>query len=216
MQDLQLQRSRNRDDVARIVRTLIVKGEIGSGARLDEASLSERLGVSRTPIREAIIGLEHEGWVKSVPNKGARVLPADERLVREVYPILGALEAEALQLSGRRLIEAAGELQALNARLRKEHRRAQQHALDAAFHHLLIEHCDNPRLLELIDRHWALARRFDGASDRGTANHAGTCEHHQQIADAVAAGDLAGAAALVRDHWRQGIEVVSTWLRSKE
>lgn len=216
MQTDRIEARRSREEVKRVLRDLITAGKIQPGARVDEVRLSDRLGVSRTPIREAIIGLEHDGWVRSVPNRGARVVAADEDLVREVYPILAALEAEALQLSGERIVAAADELQALNDRLRTEHRRAQQHALDAAFHRRLIADCANPRVLGLIDAHWALAKRFDGASQRGTANHRGSCDQHQQIIDDVAAGRVAEAAAKLRAHWHQGIEIVSEWLRSND
>lgn len=213
--NVRLQPRRNREDVARVLRRLISTGEMPVGERVNEVRLSERLGVSRTPIREALIGLEHAGWVHSEPNKGARVVPADEQLVTEVYPILAALEAEALQLSGGRLVAAKDELVQLNSRLRQEHRPAQQHALDSAFHRRLVRDCGNRKLLALIDTQWALARRFDGAFERGTANHRGTCEQHEQITEEIGANRLPRAAELLRQHWHQGIEVVRTWLSSR-
>jgi len=202
------------DEVARILRNLIASGTMRAGTKLDEVRLSERLGVSRTPLREAIIGLEHEGWVRRVPNKGARVVAADERLVREIYPVLGALECEAVRLSGERLVRSADALRQVNEKLRRADRRPEQHKLDAQFHRMLVEQCENPRLLALIESHWALARRFDGAFERGTANHGGSCDQHEEIVEALVAGKVEGAAELLREHWQQGVEVVCEWLRS--
>jgi len=214
MQNKQVDLRTSRDEVARILRNLIATGDMNAGTKLDEMRLSERLGVSRTPIREAIIGLEHEGWVRRVPNKGARVVAADERLVREIYPILGALECEAVRLAGERLVRSADALRQVNAKLRRADRRPEQHKLDAQFHRMLVEQCENPRLLTLIERHWALARRFDGAFERGTANHGGSCDQHEEIAGAISRGGVEKAAELLRKHWQQGVEVVCRWLRS--
>jgi DNA-binding GntR family transcriptional regulator len=216
MQDARIEPRRNREEVARILRELISSGEITPGARLDEVRLSERLGVSRTPVREAIIGLEHEGWVQSVPNKGARVIAADERLVDEVYPILAALEAEAVLLAGPALVDAVGDLRRINGDLAREKERARQYALDAAFHRRLVEQCGNRQLLRLIERLWGVAARFNGAEQRGTANQVGSCADHEAIIDAIAAGEVERAAKLLRQHWHQGIEVVKQWLRSDD
>lgn len=214
MQNEQVDLRTSGDEVARILRTLIAAGDMSAGTKLDEVRLSARLGVSRTPIREAIISLEHEGWVRRLPNKGARVVAADERLVREIYPILGALECEAVRLSSERLVRSANALRQVNAKLRCANRRPEQHKLDAQFHRMLVEQCENPRLLALIESHWALARRFDGAFERGTANHGGSCDQHQEITKALSAGDVDKAAKLLREHWQQGVEVVCEWLRS--
>jgi DNA-binding GntR family transcriptional regulator len=216
MQNNRIELRRNRDEVAQVLRDLIASGEMIPGARLDEVKLSERLGVSRTPIREAIIGLEHEGWVKSVPNKGARVVAADERLVEEIYPILAALEAEAVLATGPALADAAGDLRRINGELAREKESARQYALDAELHRRLVEQCGNQQLLRLVERLWGIAARFNGAEDRGTANHQGSCAQHDAIIDAIAAGEIEHAAKLVRQHWHEGIEVVKQWLQSKD
>jgi len=196
-----------------VLRGLISSGDIKGGARLEEVELSKRMGVSRTPVREALIALETEGWVKAVPNKGVRVVAADQQMVAELYPILAALEAEAVRSSDRRLVDAAGSLREINRKLAGETRRPRQHALDAAFHRALVEHCANTRLIRMIEAQWRLAGRFDGAGARGTANQKGSCAEHEAIIDAIERDDLQGAAELLRAHWHGGIEVVGQWLR---
>lgn len=208
-----LQPRRTRDGVLDILRRLIADGELVGGVRLEEIELAKRMGVSRTPVREALITLEAQGWVRASPNKGVRVIAADQQMVVELYPILAALEAEAVLASGPSLVVAAGKLRAINRKLAVETRKPRQHALDAAFHRLLVERCGNPRLLRLIETHWGLAECVDGAADRGIANRQGSCEQHEAIIDAIAAGDIEQAASLLRQHWHGGIAVVTKWLR---
>lgn len=208
-----LQPRRTRDDVVDVLRNLISRGDIADGGRLEEVELARQMGVSRTPVREALIALEAEGWVHAIPNKGVRVIAADQKMVAELYPILAALEAEAVRASGDALVASAGELRRINQKLAAETRRPRQHALDAAFHRALIDKCGNPRLLHLIEVHWRLAGRFDGGGDRGTANQKGSCEEHDVIIKAVEEGDVDRAANLLREHWYGGIQVVAEWLR---
>jgi len=213
MQSALLNRRRTRDEVASVMRRLILEGVLKPGARLEEEELGRRIGVSRTPIREALITLEAEGWVHSVVNKGVSVAPANEALVCELYPILGALEAAALRLTTWTAARIA-ELRNFNRRLALEKRRDRQFALDAAFHRALVAHCGNARLLAMLDLHWAQAGRYDGAARRGTADREGSCADHEAICGSLEAGDIEKAAALLLRHWDHGVEVVRTWLRA--
>jgi DNA-binding GntR family transcriptional regulator len=80
-------RSRIRDQIKALLSTMIQEGALRSAQHLDEVGLSQRLGVSRTPLREALIALESDGLVRSIPNKGFVVVDANRALVREVFPI---------------------------------------------------------------------------------------------------------------------------------
>jgi DNA-binding GntR family transcriptional regulator len=192
---------------------MITAGQFRGGDRLEEVELSGRIGVSRTPLREALIALEEEGWVRSVPNKGFSVLAADAAMVLEIYPVLGALEAAAVRAAGPRLGAAVPELDDLNRKLSTETRKPRQYELDSAFHFRLTRDCGNGRLLKLIATHWAQARRFDGAQTRGTADRDGSCREHKGIIDAIRRGRPGAAADLLLAHWRRGEGTVTAWLR---
>jgi DNA-binding GntR family transcriptional regulator len=211
----QINRARVRDQAKVLLQTMIADGALADGEHLDEIGLSRRIGVSRTPLREALIALEADGLVRSEPNKGFRVVAADEALVREVFPVIGALEAQAVRLTGDRLRAHAPELKALTDALKRTKTKAAQYKLDAAFHDTLTRHCGNARLLRLLETHRDLARRFDGAHARGTADHAGTCRQHAAIAAAVARGASEDAATLLLAHWRRGEDVVIAWLKGR-
>src|SRR5262245_10608211 len=204
MQMQPVTRSRLRDDIVDRLASLIASGELDRD-RLKEIELARQLGVSRTPLREALLILESEGLVVSEAHKGFRVAALSEARVRELYPILGALEGLAVRESGEQLRARIGELRAVNAALRASRTKTRRHALDQRFHELLRDSCHNRSLVELIRRLWLQAQRFDGATDRGMADPAGSLRDHVAITDAIARGDFAGAAQRLEAHWWHGI-----------
>lgn len=92
-----------RDVVFNTLRQAILKGELEPGERLMEIQLAERLGVSRTPIREAIRKLELEGLVLMIPRKGAEVAEISEKSLREVLEVRRSLEELAIELACQRI-----------------------------------------------------------------------------------------------------------------
>ena len=94
-----------RDVVFKTLRQAILKGELEPGERLMEIQLAERLGVSRTPIREAIRKLELEGLVLMIPRKGAEVAKISARSLRDVLEVRRALEELAIELACQRMSE---------------------------------------------------------------------------------------------------------------
>ena len=105
-----------RDVVFNTLRQAILKGELEPGERLMEIQLAERLGVSRTPIREAIRKLELEGLVLMVPRKGAEVASISEKSLREVLEVRRSLEELAIELACQKITqEQIQELEAAEA-----------------------------------------------------------------------------------------------------
>jgi len=209
-----LTRSRLRDDIVDQLAELIVEGELADVERLKEVELAGRLGVSRTPLREALLILERDGLVVSEANKGFRVAPLSETRVRELFPILGTLEALAVREGGAVLIARAKDLRAANKQIRGGSG-GQRYLLDRRFHELLWESCPNRSLVALLRRVWLEAKRFDGSTERGMANPHGSMREHAAIAEAIGRGDLDAAATLVEEHWRHGVDVVLAWLRKR-
>ena len=94
-----------RDVVFNTLRQAILKGELAPGERLMEIQLAERLGVSRTPIREAIRKLELEGLVLMIPRKGAEVAKISEKSLRDVLEVRRSMEELAIELACQRMTE---------------------------------------------------------------------------------------------------------------
>lgn len=204
-----------RDQIKAVLGTMIQDGALPGAQHLEEVGLSQRLGVSRTPLREALIALECDGLVRSIPNKGFVVVDANRALVREVFPILAALEVQALRLSGDDLIRSGPALTQLNDRLAKAIVPAEQYEIDCALHHAFTQYCGRPRMLALLESHRNLSRLFDGAAARGMANHAGSCAEHAEIISAICDANLERAGALMFRHWEKGEQVVIDWLSDR-
>jgi DNA-binding GntR family transcriptional regulator len=207
-----LTRRRARDDVRDLLKTMIGDGSLPGGTRLDEMRLSRRIGVSRTPLREALIAMEAEGLVRSAPNRGFIVVRADAELVREIYPIKAALESAALRLGADEARARVSELRAINGKLAAETSKLKMHRLDAQFHDLLLAGCKNERLMAMVDTFRVQAARVDGAHKRGMADRDGSCRQHEAVLEALEAGDYDAAETRLRTHFRLGSQVVVKWL----
>jgi len=214
-------RPRLRDDIATELARLIAVGELPAIERLKEVELAKKLGVSRTPLREALLVLERDGLVVSEVNKGFRVADLSETRVRELFPIIAALEAEALCAGGQATRALGPELLAINAELRKligsgaKASKAKLHELDRRFHETVASACPNAMLLAMLQRLRLQAQRYDGGTARGLANPQWTVRDHEAIARAISAGKLERAAELTREHRRVGIEIVIGWLHEQ-
>jgi len=140
------------EETARVLREHIVEGRLAPGERLSERDLGARLGVSRTPLREALRLLAAERLVEVRPRRGARVAPLDSTVVEDVYPVLACLERLAVDLACRHIAYGQlGELAAVvekmrGARARKDRRRFL--ALSREFHGTVLSAARNGTLRE--------------------------------------------------------------------
>ena len=144
-----------RDVVFNTLRQAILKGELAPGERLMEIQLAERLGVSRTPIREAIRKLELEGLVLMIPRKGAEVAKISEKSLRDVLEVRRSLEELAIELACQRMTpEAVEELE----RKQEEFKEAVEQGnpmeiaeTDEAYHDVIYKGTCNDRLVQMIN-----------------------------------------------------------------
>ncbi|WP_313151738.1 GntR family transcriptional regulator [Lacrimispora sp.] len=144
-----------RDVVFNTLRQAILKGELAPGERLMEIQLAERLGVSRTPIREAIRKLELEGLVLMVPRKGAEVAKISEKSLRDVLEVRRSLEELAIELACQRMTpEAVEELEIKQEEFKEavEKGNAMEIAeTDEAYHDVIYKGTCNDRLVQMIN-----------------------------------------------------------------
>ena len=191
-------------------------GLLAPGSRLEEIRLTKSLGVSRTPIREALRGLEQEGLVQSIPNRGFRVPALDQEVVENLYPMIGALEGLALRSGGLPGEDQLDELRDLNRKMAGPDLETRtRYTLDQRWHETLIARNPNKELREQLERLKRRVMFYDGAWDRGLAAIERSCSEHDRITDCLADGDLAQAAAEIEQHYRGGIEVIRRWLEQR-
>ncbi|WP_457631411.1 GntR family transcriptional regulator [Oceanithermus sp.] len=179
------------------LKSLIVAGRLRPGERLSEPALAGALGVSRTPVREALVRLAQEGLVEMTPGKGARVRLLAPREVEEVYEVRALIEGEAARRAAERC-DAAG-LAALEAALdelegAEPQDYAAQIAADARFHSLLVAAAGN-RVLEQVfhdlDAALALTRQYT----RDLNQTPQTRQQHREITGAIRRRDAEAARA---------------------
>ncbi|MEU5088570.1 GntR family transcriptional regulator [Streptomyces sp. NPDC021356] len=197
---------------ARIVE-LIASGHFTPGAPLTEASLSRTLGVSRTPVREALLRLQAEGVVDSALARGFTVKPLTARECGELYPVLGALEALALRSVTRPLPDEV--MERLTSHLRELEQcddPVRRRGLDTHHHDALVGLGGNQYLATLAGQLRNNLSRYEIAYMHRTPERARADAEHREILVALAAGDGNLAATLTERHWKAGMERVMTWL----
>jgi DNA-binding GntR family transcriptional regulator len=187
------------------VRARILDGRLPPGANVIERDLSVSLGVSRTPLREALLGLQAEGLLRLEPQRGFFVASLSVAEARELYPLIGSLEALAVK---RGRPADVGPLAAINAGFRGA--RDQQHAVraDRAWHEALLERCGAPRTAAILEPLRAAASRYEYRFFSGRAAILESARQHDAIAHALERRRFAQAVDLLQQNWEQGLQWV--------
>jgi DNA-binding GntR family transcriptional regulator len=196
---------------ARIV-ALIVSAEYRPGSVLTEAALSRAMGVSRTPVREALLRLEAEGVLESTLARGFTLRALSRREAAELYPILAALEALAVQDSGPAVQPVLGTLRATLSDLEGRTDAVRRWQLDTAWHTTLTSACGNRNLAGLIAQLRTSVSRYELAYMQQVRSREKADQQHREILGALEAGDARRAASLLTEHWHDGKEAMLGWL----
>jgi DNA-binding GntR family transcriptional regulator len=200
-----------RASVYRRVVRLMTDGRLEPGQTLTEAGLSKSLGVSRTPVREALLQLEAEGVLQSAPAKGFTVRDLRTTEAAELFPILATLEALAVRYAAKRIDIRS--LRKLDIQLGTAQDPVERWRLDTAFHEKLIEPCPNTSLRALITRLRVTLSRYEIEYMRQAKswNHT-DANRHATILDALTHHDLEGATEAIAQNWQASLDAVQTWL----
>ncbi|MES2522584.1 MAG: GntR family transcriptional regulator [Gemmatimonadota bacterium] len=193
--------------------TGIVSGRLAPLSRLSDSSLADMLGVSRTPVREALLRLSLEQLVDADQGRGFTVRPLSVREVDETYPILAALECLALRLDGPVDTQRLQQLKEINAKLARAAGSAEQLlVLDDAWHTTLLAGSHNAKLGRMIDEAKRAVRRYEYAYMRQAHRVLTSVEQHDSIVAALSAGQLDTAVHALEAHWMSGMQLVRDWL----
>ncbi|MEU3290054.1 GntR family transcriptional regulator [Streptomyces longwoodensis] len=183
-------------------------GRFTPGETINEVQLAEDLGVSRTPLREALISLEREGIIVSERGRGFRFVPTSAAQLRDLTEVIIALECLALRSSDREhltriapeLLERAREFSAPEAK----HGAIERY--DVQWHAFLLSGCRNTRLMELIDSLKLSLHRYERAIVGDQDIMARSAEEHERIAQCLLNGDVEGAATALETNWTSGMK----------
>ncbi len=179
------------------------------GHRALEQELALELGMSRTPVREALIRLQKEGLVEVVPRHGMSVLPISADDMRDIYEMLTALESMAAELAVRRR-PGAGELKPLQDASRdmacalKADDLEAWAAADERFHQQLVALSGNRLLIDAVQNCWDRAHRARMVTLRMRPKPKPSTHEHMQVVDKIRAGDARGAFEAHRAHRERG------------
>lgn len=202
-------RSSLRDQTREALIEAILQGNWGPGRRIPLAEVATDLGVSVTPVREALSQLVHEGLVVAKPAQGFFVTETDAAQARQVYPILGALEALAVRSSPQLPSATIANLESLNRSLQEQSgSRADALQIDIEWHRAITSGCDNDLLLDKVEE---LRRRvvlIEVAYMRQGQLLARSVNQHQSIIDCLQRGEHREAAELLEQHWQLSVEFI--------
>lgn len=209
-----------RDVVFNTLRRAILRGELKPGERLMEIQLANKLGVSRTPIREAIRKLELEGLVIMIPRRGAEVAEITEKNLRDVLEVRCALEELAVQLACDR-IDKSG--------IRELHEAAKrfQNVLDSdditqiaqadeAFHDVIFMATGNARLIQLLNNLREQMYRYRIEYLKKKECYPQLLAEHQGIIEAIEAQEKEKATEITMTHINNQVDTVVGTLRHRE
>jgi DNA-binding GntR family transcriptional regulator len=192
-----------RNEILDRLRSLVIEGDLSSGARINESTLARELGVSRTPLREALLLLSAEGLVICEPARGFLAAPLTVAQARDALPILAALEALALRSSKGVALHRLDQLRSLHQEYMKAPTLDAARAIDERWHRVLTSGCSNQALMVQLERQRAIERRYWLA----TAGIAGRWPQpswvfqHAAVMEAVDAGDTDAACTALERHW---------------
>jgi DNA-binding GntR family transcriptional regulator len=201
-----------RDQVRREIVERILDGTLPGRSRINESTLSADLGVSRTPLREALMNLAQESFLEHQPGRGFAVSAMSPEEARSAYPIAAALEGLAVRMSTPppdpdRLTRINDEI------LANQQDALRCFELDSEFHLVLVADCQNSRLLEILAGLKLTMNRYEMAyMRRTTADRSArrtvtsSVQEHREIVDRLRAGDLDGAARAIEVNWERGME----------
>ena len=209
-----------RDVVFNTLRQAILKGELKPGERLMEIQLANKLGVSRTPIREAIRKLELEGLVLMIPRKGAEVAEITEKNMLDVLEVRKALEELAAQLACERITEEGlAELKAAAKEFEqvlKTNDVTKIAEADVKFHDVLYLSTDNQRLVTLLNNLREQMYRFRVEYLKKEEYHPLLLEEHKKIIEAIESHDQAEVNNIIDLHIDNQMETVTDIIRENE
>lgn len=193
-----------RDVVFNTLRRAILTGELKPGERLMEIHLANRLGVSRTPIREAIRKLELEGLVTMIPRRGAEVAQITEKSLQDVLEVRRALDALSVELACDRISQEAlnnlGEACDAFAMATKTNDTKRMAEADVALHDIIVQATDNSRLVSLVNNLSEQMYRYRFEYLKDASAHGQLIEEHRIIYESIRSKDKKTAADTAKLH----------------
>ena len=202
------QSSRLRQSLRSTLLRRIVVGGLEPGKPINESQLASQLKVSRTPLREALLQLEQEGFIRSDERRGFSVERLSAREIREIYPMVWTLEGLALGSSAVCAHLLAPELARINSEFGRARSSKRALDLDTQWHELLTSQSQNRRLHETISGLRLGIRRYETVYMADTRLLPESVAQHNAIIDDLKEHNVDTAVMDLEKHWRFGMEML--------
>ncbi len=209
-----------RDVVFRTLRQSILTGELKPGERLMEIHLADKLGVSRTPIREAIRQLELEGLVVMLPRRGAQVAHITEKSMSDVLEVRLALDELAVKLACERITDE--EIECLREACLKFEEAVDSADIrnitsaDVAFHDIIFKASRNKRLVQMVNNLAEQMYRYRFEYIKDDSGWQSLITEHRMITDAIAMRDPELSARAIHVHIKNQENSIIRTIRREE
>lgn len=213
---LRLSRGNISDSIVDALRNMIVDGRLPAGDRINEVHLSRQLGVSRTPLREALARLAHEGALEAIPRIGYFVRPLTIEEFEQIYRIRPILDPEALRLAGLPSPTRMKRLREINHKIERARTADAIIDLDDEWHLELVADCPNKVLIDLIKQFARRTRRYEIGLMRERKNVLTSITNHKATMAALRRRDLEGACAALRTNCVTGYAPIMEWLIARD
>ena len=187
-----------------LIRNAIVEGRLEPGRRLKEEELARELGISRTPVREALLMLQAEDLVVATPNRGATVRVHDAKDLQDLYELRALLEGNATRRAAERV--SAEQIQALHESCERFDALSPDDDLrglvreNLLFHNTILEIADSPRLAGMVRKVIELPIVYNSYRWYSPDQKRISVHYHRQIVKALAAADADRAELIMKEH----------------
>ncbi|OON39668.1 GntR family transcriptional regulator [Izhakiella australiensis] len=205
-QEPQLRQTNLRDQALSILKLRLVSGDLAPGQIYSASALAEELGVSNSPVREAMLTLVNQGLMEAVRNRGFRVLPLSDKERHNIYELRMLLEVPSMaKLAGmkEKIITRKAEFAAIAANMVNFAREGDivgYLEMDRQFHLGLLAILENEQLVTIVENLRDQSRQYGLKALRETGGLIKSAEEHQPILEAMAAGDETLTASLMTAH----------------
>jgi DNA-binding GntR family transcriptional regulator len=188
------------DQVYQTLLDAISDGSLPPGARITQEEIAEQMDVSRSPVLQALRLLKKDGLVQDAPGRGILVAELDPEWIGNLYQVRGALDTLAARLAAERKAVIAPAIITAGRKVARGKDVKAMIEADIAFHTAIYRASGNPLIFETTQMHWVHLRRVMGAVLQSAGQREAIWDEHEQMARAIAAGDVARAVEMSEQH----------------
>ncbi len=202
------------------LRSMIVEGVLTAGEKVPERALCEKLGVSRTPMREALKVLASDGLLTLEPNRGARVRAITVQELEEVFPLMGAFESLAGELACAQISDAQiKELKRVHEKMLTRYEASDMPGYfkhNQRIHELIMEAAGNRTLITMYNSLAVRVRQARYLANMSAERWKQAVDEHESIIQALEARDGKALSAILKKHLENKFAAVRQWIEDQE